>query len=168
MANSSELGDRSHSTEILANIEHAMKQPNWVPAFPFNELAIGRGRVFKAEGRQAAVFRLDETTVYAVDNLCPHEGYPLAQGYLKDCVLTCAWHNYKFDLRDGAFVQGDEDLATYPTDFVDGEVMVAIGPRETNPAEIGRLHRSLREGLAAGDSGRISRDVVRLLRAVNR
>ncbi|MEO2091127.1 MAG: Rieske (2Fe-2S) protein, partial [Gemmataceae bacterium] len=40
--------------------------------------------------------------IRAISNRCPHEGYPLHQGVLKQCVLTCNWHNWKFDLRDGS------------------------------------------------------------------
>ena len=44
--------------------------------------------------RQLAVFKVDDK-VFAIDNRCPHEGYPLAEGTVDDnCVLTCNWHNW--------------------------------------------------------------------------
>jgi hypothetical protein len=36
--------------------------------------------------------------VHAFDDKCPHQGYPLSQGTVAGCVLTCQWHNWKFDL----------------------------------------------------------------------
>ena len=37
--------------------------------------------------------------VYAVDNRCPHMGFPLSQGTVKDSILTCHWHHARFDLK---------------------------------------------------------------------
>ena len=99
-------------------------EPNWTAAFPLASLPIGGARVFKAADKQLAVFRRDEATVYAVDNRCPHEGYPLAQGTIKDTVLTCAWHNFKFDLRDGRCLFGDEAVRWYPTRVVAGALEI--------------------------------------------
>jgi len=47
---------------------------------------------------------------------------PLSEGTLKDDVLTCDWHNWKFNLRDGACVHGGEDVRLYPIRVEDGGV----------------------------------------------
>src|SRR6266516_3748862 len=39
--------------------------------------------------------------VYAVDNRCPHLGFPLDKGTVNDCILTCHWHHARFDLASG-------------------------------------------------------------------
>lgn len=41
------------------------------------------------------------TDVYAVDNRCPHMGFPLDDGTLHDGILTCHWHHARFDLASG-------------------------------------------------------------------
>ena len=42
---------------------------------------------------QVALFHANGR-VFAIDNRCPHEGYPLVKGSVNsDCVLTCNWHN---------------------------------------------------------------------------
>ena len=46
-----------------------------------------RSRLFSSPGR-----------VFAVDNRCPHMGFPLDRGTVKDCILTCHWHHARFDL----------------------------------------------------------------------
>lgn len=38
---------------------------------------------------------------YAMDNVCPHAGGSLAEGYLDDDVVTCAMHNWEFDVKTG-------------------------------------------------------------------
>lgn len=138
----------------------------WISVCPVNELELGAAKVVKGqdEGRryQIAVFRTDEGRFDAVDNLCPHEGYPLAQGYVKDCVLTCAWHNFKFKLEDGACIKGDEAVAVYPTRVSEGMVEVGLVARAVE-VDLPKALESLREGLDRGQLARCARDVVRLL-----
>ena len=39
--------------------------------------------------------------VKAVDNRCPHLGFPLDQGSIQDGILTCHWHHARFDVSSG-------------------------------------------------------------------
>ena len=38
---------------------------------------------------------------YAIDNVCTHEGGPLADGTLEGYEVECPWHGSKFDVRTG-------------------------------------------------------------------
>jgi 3-phenylpropionate/trans-cinnamate dioxygenase ferredoxin subunit len=40
--------------------------------------------------------------VYAIDNACPHAGYPLSEGELDGPIVICCAHGWEFDLRSGA------------------------------------------------------------------
>ena len=52
---------------------------------------------------------------YALDNRCPHMGFPLSQGTVKDGILTCHWHHARFDLHHGGtFDQWAGDVESYP------------------------------------------------------
>lgn len=139
------------------------KHERWVAACREDELEIGAGRVFRHDGRQIALFRLDSGEVRAIDNHCPHEGYPLVQGYVKDCLLTCAWHNFKFDLRDGRCVVGTEDVRTWPVRTVDGRIEVDVERDAAADAEA--IFASLEEGLHEYQIGRFARDAARLVDA---
>jgi len=141
-----------------------MTKPTWTRAWPVSELPHGSIRTWKPEGRQLAVVHDEEGRVFAVDNRCPHEGYPLAQGDLKGCVLTCAWHNWKFDLTDGSCVLGGEGVRTYPTRVAEGVLEVDLSEPDPEVA-VPALRRSLEEGLFRHDNGRAIRDAVRLLLA---
>jgi nitrite reductase (NADH) small subunit len=37
----------------------------------------------------------------AIDNLCPHRGGPLGQGWLEDESVVCPWHSWTFHLKTG-------------------------------------------------------------------
>jgi len=53
--------------------------------------------------------------VYALDNRCPHMGFPLSQGTLKNGILTCHWHHARFDPHNGGtFDQWAGDVEAYP------------------------------------------------------
>jgi nitrite reductase/ring-hydroxylating ferredoxin subunit len=95
--------------------------PHWVRAMDLAQLR-ARGRaVVKFEARQIALFvesRADGERIYACNNRCPHEGYPLVEGHTSTsngaCRLTCHYHNWAFDLDMGANVYGGDRLRVYP------------------------------------------------------
>ncbi len=73
----------------------------WKLATTFSKLEEGGCKVFRVSGKQIALFRR-AGNIYACNNRCPHEGYPLSEGDLDgDRVLTCNWHNWKFNLESG-------------------------------------------------------------------
>ena len=68
--------------------------------------------------------------IYAVDNRCPHMGFPLERGTLKDGILTCHWHHARFDLASGGtFDQWADDVRAFPVDVRGEEVWVDLTPR---------------------------------------
>ncbi len=38
---------------------------------------------------------------YAIDDVCTHDGGPLAEGQLEGFAIACPRHGAKFDIRDG-------------------------------------------------------------------
>ncbi|MCB9152389.1 MAG: Rieske (2Fe-2S) protein [Caldilineaceae bacterium] len=84
-----------------------------------------------AGGHVLALF-LHNDRVYAVDNRCPHMGFPLDKGSVHGGILTCHWHHARFDLASGgAFDQFADDVRAFPTEVRaadDGEqIWVDIG-----------------------------------------
>src|SRR5262245_19154225 len=82
---------------------------------------------------------------YAVDNRCPHMGFPLEKGSVHDCILTCHWHHARFDLATGGtFDQFADDVRSYPVDLRDGAVWIDLAPRHDERAhQIKRLQDGL-------------------------
>ena len=119
--------------------------------------------VFKRSPKQIAIFRAGHE-VRAIDNRCPHEGYPLAEGSVDSsgCVLTCNWHNWKFQLADGKCVIGGDNVRTYPVKIdEDGSVQVELA--DPPPDEIeASIMGGLRVAYDKRDFGRICREITRL------
>jgi nitrite reductase/ring-hydroxylating ferredoxin subunit len=68
---------------------------------------------------------------YALDNRCPHMGFPLDKGTVKEGILTCHWHHARFDLESGGtFDQWADDVRAFPVEIRDGEVWVDLTRRD--------------------------------------
>jgi nitrite reductase/ring-hydroxylating ferredoxin subunit len=100
----------------------------------------------QAEGHTLALWSYGDK-VYAVDNRCPHMGFPLSQGSIKDGILICHWHHARFDLASGGtFDQFADDVHTFPVLLRDGEVWADLRPRLAQQQR--QHHRErLRDGL---------------------
>ncbi|MBO0773098.1 MAG: Rieske 2Fe-2S domain-containing protein [Actinobacteria bacterium] len=135
---------------------------NWVRAVAVADIREGGARSFAYLDKRIALFRTARG-VFASDNRCPHQGYALVRGDVKDGVLTCAWHNWKFELSTGTCRYGGENIRTYPVEIRDGQVFIDIADP---PAEIIRpdLFRSLTAAMEDLDTGRMARDAMRLQR----
>ena len=104
--------------------------------------------VTRAGARAVAVFAADER-VYALDNRCPHLGFPLDRGSVRDGILTCHWHEARFELGSGCtFDLWADDAITYATEVRGDSVWVAPRPRQTRDAAWHR--RRLRRGMEQG------------------
>src|ERR1700720_4273268 len=83
--------------------------------------SLGR-KVVRRDGKQVLLLARDGR-IFALANRCPHEGYPLSEGTEgPGCVLTCNWHNWKFDLTNGRALVGRDPVRTYPVELRDGEI----------------------------------------------
>ena len=56
--------------------------------------------LIEINNRPIALFRY-QNKYYAIKNSCAHQGYPLAEGNLKDCMIECPLHGWVYDIRDG-------------------------------------------------------------------
>ena len=81
---------------------------------------------------QVAVFR-EADSVFAIDNLCPHRGAPLHEGFVKDGYVTCPWHQWQFRLDDGVCLNIPKaKVASYPVEVREGAIWVNV-PEGTTP-----------------------------------
>ncbi len=124
-----------------------------------------RGRkLLRREGRQVLLIATG-SRVFAISNRCPHEGYPLSEGTLgPDCVLTCNWHNWKFDLESGEALVGRDPVRTYATEIREGEVFVDFSDPSAE-VQRARALKGLEAALSDNDPARMAREVARLQRA---
>ena len=140
-----------------------MSDRNWAYAASLESLEDEGRLVFRRDGRQIALFHTPRG-VFACDNRCPHEGYPLREGDLDErCILTCNWHNWKFNLESGTNLYGGEGLRTYPVEIRGGEVWIDLADPPFAERRA-RILVSLAEAREDNAYARIARELARLHR----
>lgn len=71
-----------------------------------------------------AVFNVDGA-FHALENSCPHQGGPIADGWLEGSTVTCPWHAWCFDVRSGKMTLGDfARIERFPVKVENGAVFV--------------------------------------------
>jgi nitrite reductase/ring-hydroxylating ferredoxin subunit len=135
---------------------------HWLKAKLLSELTSGSCSVVHLEGHTLALVR-DGERVFAVDNRCPHMGFPLSRGSICDGILTCHWHHARFDLATGGtFDQWADDVRAFPTEIRDGAVWLDL----TSPSNARRHHlERLKVGLERNISLVLGKAVLSLLDA---
>jgi nitrite reductase/ring-hydroxylating ferredoxin subunit len=85
------------------------------------------GRLVVALGGHTVCLFAEGDEVHAVDNRCPHMGFPLHRGTVNDGILTCHWHHARFDLcTGGTFDQWADELRRFAVEVENGEVYVDV------------------------------------------
>src|SRR6516164_8237267 len=76
----------------------------------------------------------DKGRVFALDNRCPHMGFPLERGSVEDGILTCHWHHARFDLESGCtFDLWADDVPICPVEVRNGELCVKTTSVHADP-----------------------------------
>ncbi|WP_085594742.1 Rieske 2Fe-2S domain-containing protein [Thalassospira sp. MCCC 1A01428] len=142
--------------------KHATSDGDWQAATTLADLSQNGRKLVRINGRQVAIFQT-ENGLYACNNRCPHEGFPLMEGTMaQGCVLTCNWHNWKFDLESGDTLVGGDKLRRYPVRVTDDGVVeldMTDPPQNQQRAEI---LANLDVALHEHDYDRLCREMARL------
>ncbi|HYG90483.1 MAG TPA: Rieske (2Fe-2S) protein [Azospirillum sp.] len=77
----------------------------------------------------------DGGRIFALDNRCPHMGFPLDRGSVEDGILTCHWHHARFDLASGCtFDLWADDVPVCAVELRTDEVWVRPSFGHEDPA----------------------------------
>lgn len=126
------------------------KIEDYTPVAALAELQHKRLMVVRGADRPVALSYADGQ-VRAFDNRCPHLGFPLHKGTLKDGILTCHWHHARFDACSGcAFDLFADDVPTFAVRIEDGMICLARQPSFVADRTYyqNRLHRGLEQAIS--------------------
>ncbi|MGA7933368.1 MAG: Rieske (2Fe-2S) protein [Kovacikia sp.] len=133
---------------------------NYVRAADLEEVRKA-GRLVVAIAGHTVLLVYENDTIYAVDNRCPHMGFPLHRGTVKDCILTCDWHYARFDLTSGGtFDSWADDLPAFPVEIRNHEVWVDL---TTHADPVAHHRQRLQDGLEQGIPLVIGKSVIALV-----
>jgi nitrite reductase/ring-hydroxylating ferredoxin subunit len=107
------------------------------------------GRLVVHVDRHTLCLFAEDGEVFAVDNRCPHMGFPLHRGTVCDGILTCHWHHARFDLSTGGtFDLWADELRRFPVELRGDDILVDLSPRDDPVAhQRKRLHDGLERNI---------------------
>jgi len=124
--------------------------PNsWVRAGTVEEIRAA-GRKVVSVGSVPVLVLAHEGEFVAIDNRCPHMGFPLHDGVIHDGIIDCHWHHARFDVTCGATLDPwADDVDGYRTEIRDGAVFVDPHrpPRDAAQHGMERLQRGLEHNI---------------------
>ena len=92
------------------------------------DVAQGGALVVTMDRYDVALFNVGGE-IHAYENVCPHQGGPIGEGWIEDGVVTCPWHAWRFDLRTGGMTLGDfARLRRFDVRVEGNDVFVATEP----------------------------------------
>lgn len=92
-----------------------------------SEIGPGARMLAEVDGRAIALFNVDGC-VYAIDDVCTHDGGPLAEGLFQGVEIQCPRHGARFDVRTGKALcfPAFEPVTTHRVELRGDEIFVAL------------------------------------------
>lgn len=102
---------------------------HWIDVAAEADLFEGAGTAVAPEGQDIAVFKIEDGSVFAINNLCSHGNAKLCDGFVEGHQVECPFHQALFDLRDGSVSCGPatEPVKSWPVKIEHGRVLLDLG-----------------------------------------
>lgn len=100
----------------------------YVKAAKASEIPRGQVRLVDVGDEEVALCNVDGE-IFAVANLCTHDGGPLGEGELVDHQVECPRHGARFDVRSGAVraLPAVLPIPTYEVKVEDDDIWIDVG-----------------------------------------
>jgi len=97
------------------------------------EIPPGTGKPVDVDGVKVALFNV-EGRFHAIDNVCPHQGGPLGEGFVRGRIVTCPFHFWQFDVTTGRCPEfPDASVSRFAVKVDSREVSVSPEPLNEEP-----------------------------------
>jgi len=117
-----------------------VKDTRWIRVTTTSAIPRREGRAVTIGGREVAIFNLGDRFL-AVENRCPHQGGPLADGIVSGCAVVCPLHAWRVRLDSGAVERpgsAEACVHTFPTRIEGDVVMVEVPALAATPEDTER------------------------------
>ena len=103
-----------------------MDKDGFASSIKESELAEGHMKAVRVKGKPILLVR-QGGEVYGVSNLCPHMGCSFGGGILKDFLVMCPCHGWKFNIRTGEYIENKQTaLQAYRCKVENGKIFIEI------------------------------------------
>jgi 3-phenylpropionate/trans-cinnamate dioxygenase ferredoxin subunit len=109
------------------------------------EIAGGGVKIVRMDDTMVAIFHLDDG-YWAIEDVCTHDGGPVAEGTLEGSTIECPRHGATFDVRTGAArtFPATSPVPTYAVRVLGDEIQVSLEPAARAAAPV-NPHTGLRQ-----------------------
>ena len=106
----------------LDNQAFVLRQEGFVYVCNVDEIEDSRAKIFCVDKERIAVYSHDNS-LYAIHNVCKHQGGPLGEGKILDGCITCPWHGYQYLPQNGQSPPPfKEKVSTYNIKVINNKV----------------------------------------------
>lgn len=100
---------------------------SWVKVAAVGDLAPGQKKQVDLDGLAVAIFNV-EGTYYAIEDICTHDGAPLAGGRFTGHQIACPRHGARFDVCTGKALTMPAvvPVDTYPVKVEGNDILVEV------------------------------------------
>jgi len=111
--------------ELKHGDAYADRDVDWVRVCDTTDMREGFANIVQlSDGERVAVF-LHEGKLSAISNACAHQNGPLGEGKIIQCLVTCPWHGFQYNVTDGRSpAPFTEMVPTYRVSIKDNAVMI--------------------------------------------
>ncbi len=101
--------------------------PDFVTVAKVDELLPGSKLLVDADGILVGLFNI-AGEIYAIEDVCTHDGGPLVDGDLEDGEIVCPRHGARFCVRTGKALTmpAFEDVDTFEVRIQGDEIQIAV------------------------------------------
>jgi methionine sulfoxide reductase heme-binding subunit len=123
----------------IDNMQFSLQQEGFVYVCDVKEIENSRAKIFCIDKERIAVYR-HENKLFAVHNVCKHQGGPLGEGKILDGCITCPWHGYQYLPHNGQSPPPfKEKVSTYDVKINDGKLWLNPKPFEEGTERPGAI-----------------------------
>lgn len=101
---------------------------SWQLIAKTSDVPVGQGRTVSLDGKLIALFNVDGE-FRAINDLCPHMGASLSEGWVEEGAVTCPWHAWRFCLKDGSWLDAPKAklrVETYTLRVEGDEILINV------------------------------------------
>lgn len=101
---------------------------SWVRVATADEVPSGGLLPVQTDRGGVVLARVDDD-IYALEDRCSHQDYPLSDGLIEHDEVECPYHGARFDVRTGRAVQlpAVTPVRSFQVEVRDGDVYIRLG-----------------------------------------
>ena len=98
----------------------------WITVAKTDEIPVGDRKLLELnDSTPIAIFNL-EGEYYTIEDRCPHQQLPLADGLMDNDEIICPFHGAQFNIKTGALTAPPacDNLVTFPTKVLGNDIQI--------------------------------------------